>query len=91
MLVFLLWRCKGLGATARRLALFVAGLLLLQVSLGISNVVFALPLAVAVAHNGVGALLLLSLVSVNYYLYGERRVSQPTDQNSKWSINALSE
>lgn len=40
------------------LALFV------QVALGIGNVVFQLPLAVAVAHNGVAALLLLSAVSV---------------------------
>ncbi len=43
-----------------------AGWLLLvlaaQVMLGISNVVFSLPLAVAVAHNGVAALLLLTMV-----------------------------
>ncbi len=38
--------------------------LILQVALGVSNVVFHLPLAVAVAHNGMAALLLLSLVSV---------------------------
>ena len=39
-------------------------LLVLQVALGISNVVFGLPLAVAVAHNGGAALLLLTLVTV---------------------------
>ncbi len=38
--------------------------LIVQVVLGVSNVVFHLPLAVAVAHNGVATLLLLSLVSV---------------------------
>ncbi|MEK1943434.1 MAG: COX15/CtaA family protein [Pseudomonas sp.] len=50
----------------------LAGLLVLalaaQISLGVSNVVLHLPLAVAVAHNAGGALLLLSLVLVNYRL-----------------------
>jgi len=40
--------------------------LLLQIGLGISNVVFILPLPVAVAHNGVAALLLLVLVALLY-------------------------
>ncbi len=41
----------------------------LQVILGVSNVVFSLPLAVAVAHNAVAALLLLVLVKLCYTLY----------------------
>lgn len=40
-------------------------LLLVQVSLGISNVLFSLPLAVAVAHNATAALLLAVLVVIN--------------------------
>jgi hypothetical protein len=36
-------------------------------SLGLSNVLFGLPLAVAVAHNAGGAALLLTLVLVNYH------------------------
>ncbi len=48
-------------------AVFVmTALLVIQVLLGISNIVFMLPLPVAVAHNGVAALLLLSLVFINY-------------------------
>ncbi|RUO33917.1 COX15/CtaA family protein [Aliidiomarina soli] len=43
-------------------------LLIVQLTLGVSNVVFSLPLAVAVAHNAVGALLLISLVGLNYNL-----------------------
>lgn len=43
-------------------------LLVTQILLGISNVVFSLPLAVAVAHNGVAALLLLSLLALVHYL-----------------------
>jgi cytochrome c oxidase assembly protein subunit 15 len=46
--------------------LAVGGLLVLQVSLGISNVLFSLPLAVAVAHNAGAALLLASLVWLNF-------------------------
>ena len=50
----------------RRLAIVLGSLLVLQIGLGITNVVGTLPLAVATAHNGVGALLLLAVVSVNY-------------------------
>ncbi len=46
--------------------LAVGGLLTLQVSLGISNVVFSLPLGLAVAHNAGAALLLASMVLLNY-------------------------
>lgn len=46
-----------------RMLLFV---LLVQVSLGIINVVYSLPLFIAVAHNGVGALLLLTMVTLNH-------------------------
>lgn len=47
----------------------VGGLLFLQVGLGIANIVYFLPLPVAVAHNGVAALLLLSLVLLNFQLW----------------------
>lgn len=46
----------------------LAGVLALQLGLGIGNVVWALPLPVATAHNAVGAALLLTVVSVNYRL-----------------------
>jgi cytochrome c oxidase assembly protein subunit 15 len=48
------------------MGLAVGVLLALQVSLGISNVLLSLPLAVAVAHNAGAALLLASLVWLNY-------------------------
>jgi cytochrome c oxidase assembly protein subunit 15 len=50
-------------------ALLVGGLLLVQVGLGIANVLLHLPLGVATAHNGVAALLLASLVYLNYRLW----------------------
>ncbi|MCQ2030557.1 COX15/CtaA family protein [Stutzerimonas zhaodongensis] len=62
-LAWQLWR-NGLP----RLAALLLAALALQVSLGISNVLLNLPLAVAVAHNGGGALLLLVTVLINHRL-----------------------
>jgi cytochrome c oxidase assembly protein subunit 15 len=42
----------------------VGGLLLLQIALGIFNVVLGLPLAIAIAHNAVAALLLFALLAL---------------------------
>lgn len=47
----------------------IGAVLLVQLGLGIANVVLHLPLAVAVAHNAVAALLLLSLIRLNYQLW----------------------
>jgi heme a synthase len=69
VLAISLWRLK---ATGRGLALVLFAALVLQVSLGISNVYWALPLPVAVAHNAFGLVLLLVLVTINYVLYAFR-------------------
>lgn len=53
--------------------IFTLILLIIQVSLGIANVKFSLPLPVAVAHNGVAALLLLSLISLLHHSLPENR------------------
>lgn len=47
------------------LAIPLAGLLLVQVALGIANVLLSLPLTVAVLHNAFGAVLLLAVLTVN--------------------------
>ena len=47
------------------LLLFV---LIIQVGLGVSNVVFSLPLAIAVSHNVVAACLMLVLITLTYSL-----------------------
>ncbi len=60
-----LWQKPG----HRKLTLILLSLLGLQLGLGISNVIFKLPLVVATAHNGVAALLLLSLITVNYRVF----------------------
>ena len=56
----LLARPEGRGAAAAVLAA-----LALQVSLGVSIVLFGVPLSVAVAHNGVAAILLLTVINAN--------------------------
>ena len=57
----LAWRLGNRAA-----AWSLAGVLALQLGLGIANVVFALPLAVAVLHNAGAAALMLMLVSVRF-------------------------
>lgn len=53
----------------RTLGVVIASFLIMQILLGITNVLAVLPLPIAVAHNAVAALLLLSLVTLNYFLY----------------------
>jgi cytochrome c oxidase assembly protein subunit 15 len=62
VLGWLAWRAAGVAAT-RRAAAWLAGLLVLQLLTGLSNVVFQWPLLLAVAHSG-GAAALLGVVIV---------------------------
>lgn len=64
-LVGLAWQLRKVGMP--RLAGLVLLVLAIQISLGLSNVLFGLPLALAVAHNAGGAALMLTLVLVNYH------------------------
>ncbi|NQD96076.1 heme A synthase, partial [Pseudomonas sp. CrR25] len=74
LLLLLAWRLRAAGLPR------LAGLLLLalggQLGLGVSNVLLHLPLAVAVAHNAGGAILLVSLVLINYRVRSDSRNSQ---------------
>jgi heme a synthase len=65
VLLLTAWRLLKAPPQSRLPSVGVAlvGLLALQLALGVSNVIFGLPLPVAVAHNGGAALLLLCLVS----------------------------
>lgn len=66
--VFLgLYALKSTDGLIRKIALWLLLVLALQVTLGISNVYFSLPLPLAVLHNGVGAILLLIVLSLAYY------------------------
>jgi heme a synthase len=52
----------------RRIAFLLALLLVMQISLGALNVVWMLPLPIAMAHNAIAALLLLTLITLNISL-----------------------
>lgn len=64
---------NGRSRVARNIGLLIGVLLLLQVGLGIANVLLNLPLAVATAHNAGAALLLASLVLLNHSLRPKSR------------------
>ncbi|MBB6520128.1 COX15/CtaA family protein [Pseudoteredinibacter isoporae] len=68
--IFRLWQKHFNGS-----ALTILAALGVQVALGLSNVFFALPLAVAVAHNIGGAVLLLVLISIIYKLYKNNQLT----------------
>jgi heme a synthase len=76
--LLLLWRGHG---AVRGVAAAVLTLLAVQVGLGISNIVFHLPLPVAVAHNGGAALLLLSMVTLLYAL------RQPVNETARAQVS----
>lgn len=57
---------SGVIRSSSKLLLF---LLFIQILLGISNIVFHLPLGVAVLHNFVAALLLVTTVFINYAIW----------------------
>lgn len=65
VLVGLAWQLRKVGMP--KLAGLVLLVLAVQISLGLSNVLLGLPLALAVAHNAGGAALMLTLVLVNYH------------------------
>ena len=50
----------------KRMAVTIVSVLVLQVCLGVANIIFNFPVAVAVAHNLGGALLLLAMITLNY-------------------------
>jgi cytochrome c oxidase assembly protein subunit 15 len=63
-LAYALSRSAGFG----RYALVLALALVTQIGLGIANILAGLPLPVAVAHNAVAAILLATLVMINFAL-----------------------
>jgi cytochrome c oxidase assembly protein subunit 15 len=71
--LYLLWFAVSVFRKARspffkNAALSLGFILSVQVGLGISNVWFSLPLSVAVSHNVVAAMLMMSLISMTYSL-----------------------
>lgn len=72
--LYLCWLAIRLYANAhssriKNLSVLMVVTLGVQVALGVSNVVFTLPLTIAVLHNAVAACLLLVMVQLSYTLY----------------------
>jgi len=67
LFIVLLWRATR-EVPIHRLLTVLAILLISQITLGITNVVELLPLPIAVLHHAVAALLLLTMVMLNYVL-----------------------
>lgn len=69
-LVWMGWQLYRNSAAVelRQATTIMLAVLAIQILLGLSNVIWLIPLSVAVAHNAVGALLLLSVVFLNYQL-----------------------
>ena len=66
--------CRVQALRVKQVILGILSCLVLQCILGIANVIYLLPLTVAVAHNAVAALLLAGLVSLRYSLVGAPHV-----------------
>ena len=69
---FLSWKAHPL---LPRLGVALALIVLVQFALGVSNVVFSLPLPLAAAHNAGAALLVATLVVINFFVFRGLRPS----------------
>ena len=67
LLAFLLWS-QSETQRYKNFSIAVTFALLLQLGLGLANVIFGIPVWIAVAHNLFGAILLLCLLALNYSL-----------------------
>lgn len=71
--IFLIFTALKLQASKIKQAAFMGRTILLvlglQVALGLGNIVFNFPVIVAVAHNLVGAFLLLTMITLNHRLF----------------------
>jgi cytochrome c oxidase assembly protein subunit 15 len=68
-LIFLFLISRLWFSNAAPLASTLGVILVSQIALGIMNVVYVLPLYIAIAHNLVAALLLLATLTVNFVIW----------------------
>jgi cytochrome c oxidase assembly protein subunit 15 len=66
----------------RRMSVIVLSVLAVQILLGLSNIIFSFPVAVAVAHNIFGVLLLLVMVTLSHRLYTAKVSEKSSGKNS---------
>ncbi|MCL7942686.1 COX15/CtaA family protein [Marinobacter sp. ATCH36] len=80
----LLWRRTKQTPMARHVQL-VAVVLAAQIVLGLANIVFHIPLSVAVAHNAMGAGLLLAVINL-LWRFHQQGLPQPSDATHTTTI-----
>ena len=83
VLLVLAWRLRRAGPQPlRTMSVVVVGVLALQVCLGLGNILLKFPLWVTVSHNLGGALLLLTMVTLNYGLRTAESIEQVSGAKS---------
>jgi cytochrome c oxidase assembly protein subunit 15 len=85
ILLSLMWRRREASGLAVPIGL-VAAALSIQIMLGLSNIIFQVPIAVAVAHNAMGAGLLLTVIHL-VWQYHQRSLSHSTVISNTKIIN----
>jgi heme a synthase len=70
------WAVVSAFKLHKGLAILIGALLALQVGLGLANVAFSVPLALAAAHNAGAAALLAALVVLNFFAFRGLRPSR---------------
>ncbi len=86
MLILLVMAWRRGDAMVRRWVIVTGCILVGQLLLGLSNIIFALPLSVAVLHNAGGALLLLSMVTFNHRLWMMKANNKNTDVIQEFNV-----
>jgi cytochrome c oxidase assembly protein subunit 15 len=82
-LIFLFLKLLAVSSTpTTRIGVILMLVLLAQVVLGLSNIIFHFPLTIAVLHNGVGAVLLLVLVTITHRVLTVQTSSGEALENS---------
>ncbi|SFR65868.1 cytochrome c oxidase assembly protein subunit 15 [Marinobacter daqiaonensis] len=84
-LLLALWR-QVRGTHLQFMVLLTAGALVVQIGLGVANVAFHIPLSIAVAHNAMGAGLLLTVIHVLWRIHGYR--PQPVAEPEQKTTNS---
>lgn len=73
LVLMLWWKLLSFGSVVTKpIAWLLLLVLAVQIALGVTNILGSLPLAVAVAHNAVGALLLLVMVTLTHRVFTAR-------------------
>ena len=74
------WAAYRATRVSKTMTALVAGLLLVQFSIGVANVVVSRPLGLAAAHNAGAAALLVALVVLNFFAFRATGATHPASR-----------